>query len=289
MPRKLLLFAGTGVLLAAVFFGIQIYASTVAEKKVDETLAKVSALVDIDYGKVSFELIGMDVRISDVRIAPVNSGSKTRISEVVIRGIDDKSEVPAFLSLSCRGIEIDARQLKGASERLKELGYPDTLLCSLDIDYRYDRERKELTVERLAIGARDAGELDIRLQLANVNLDPKEAIGLLFTYPQIMVAGARIRYKDQSLAQRLMELKAREEKSTLKDYRNGLIRSVDQQIEREKDDFARGALIEVKRFIDDPRTLSLSVSPAKPQPVGRIMRANGAKDLVKLLNIEISP
>ncbi|MEA3415777.1 MAG: hypothetical protein U9R02_06425, partial [Thermodesulfobacteriota bacterium] len=70
-------------------------------------------------------------------------------------------------------------------------------------------------------------------------------------------------------------------------FKKSLIKNVETKIVKEKDDFTKKALIEIKEFLEDPEEFSISASPPKPYPFGRIMRTNDPKDVIKLLNIHI--
>jgi hypothetical protein len=287
MKKMHLIAIGAAVVLAAAYFGIQAYASRQAEKKLDQQLSKFAGVLDVEYRRVDADLIGRSVRISDVRLGSPGEDRKTRIAEIVVRDFDDTAEIPARLSLACRGIEIDLRHLRAEKARLQRLGFGDTLEGSFDIDYRYDSTQKELAVRKLAFGIRDAGEIEFSLRLGNIDLDPRQAIGLLFTYPQILVHEAKACYRDASLVPRLFKLRAENENTTTEESTAALIRGIDQEMAREKDEFTRQALAQVKRFIENPRSLSVSASPEKPQPVGRLLRVKAPGDLVRLLRVEI--
>ncbi|MCD6185785.1 MAG: hypothetical protein J7K84_08375, partial [Deltaproteobacteria bacterium] len=99
------------VVLIAIYIGIKTYASNVAEENVNNAIAKAANFADIDYKKVSIDLPGMDVRISDIFISPVNTTKKIKIDEIIIHDIDGKSDIPAFLSIACNGIALRFKDL----------------------------------------------------------------------------------------------------------------------------------------------------------------------------------
>ena len=281
----------TGICIAAVliaiYLGTKMYASNVAEEKINETIAKASSFADIDYKKVSVDLLGMDVRISDILISPVNAEEKIKIDEIIIHDIDGESDIPAFLSISCNGIELNIKDLGENAKELKALGYNDKIMINLNADYAYDKEKKELNIKKTGIGADGAGEMSVSFRLGNINLDMKEIALLFFTFPQAILHEAKIKYEDDSLAERLMTLEAQNEQTNLKDFKNALIQKLEKEIENETDDFIKKALSEIKNFIEDPEELSISASPSKPYSLGRILRDDDPKKLIKLLNIQI--
>lgn len=275
------------VVLIAIFIGLKMYAANVAEAKVNEAIAKTANFADIEYKNVSVDLIGMDVRISGILVSPADAKEKIKIDEIIVYDIDDKSDIPTFLSIACNGIELNMDELGEDAKQLRELGYNDKMMVNLNVSYAYNKEKKEIDIKKIVIGADEAGEINVSFRLGNISLEPEEIAGLLFTFPQVIFHEAKIEYSDDSLAERLMKLGAQEQQIAIEDFKKFLIENVETEIAKEKDDFTRKALSEIKAFIEDPEKLSISASPEKPYPFGRVMRTDDPKDVVKLLNIQI--
>ncbi len=275
------------VVLISIYTGVKMYASNVAEGKVSEAIAKAVNFADIDYKNVSVDLLRMDVRISDILVSPTDSKKKLKIDEIVIHAIDDKADIPTFLSMSCNGIELNMDELGEDAKQLRELGYNDKMMVNLNVDYAYNKEKKEIDINKISIGADEVGDIKISFRLGNISFEPEEIAGLLLTFPQVIFHEAKIEYDDDSLAERLMKLGAKEKKVALEDFKKSLIENVETEIAKEKDNFTKKALSEIKAFLEDPEEFSISASPSKPYPLGRIMRTGDPKDVVKLLNIYI--
>lgn len=287
MSKKQITGIGIAVVLIAIFIGIKMYAANVAEAKVNEVIAKAANFADIDYKNVSVDLIGMDVRVSDILVSPADAKEKIKIDELVIYDIDDKSDIPSFLSIACNGIELNMDELGEDAKQLRELGYNDKMMVNLNVNYAYDKEKKEIDIKKIGVGADEAGEINVSFHLGNISLELEEIAGLLFTFPQVIFHKAKIEYDDDSLAERLMKLGAQEQQISIEDFKKSLIENVDKEIAKEKDNFTKKALSEIKAFLEDPEKFSISASPEKPYPFGRIMRTDDPKDVIKLLNIQI--
>jgi len=287
MTKKQITGIGIAVLLIAIYFGVKMYASNVAEDKVNEAIAKAANFADIDYKKVSVNLLGLDLRVSDILVSPAGSKEKIKIDEIIIYDIDDKADIPTFLSMSCNGIELNIKDLGEKAKELRKLGYNDKMKVNLNVEYTYDKEKNELDIKKLGMGADEAGEISVSFRLGNINLVPEEIAGLLFTFPQVVFHEAKIQYVDDSLVERLMKVGAEKTQTNVNDFKEALIQEVEKEIEKEKDDFTKKALNEIKEFLEDPEEFSISASPSKPRPLGRIMRVDDPKDLIKLLNIQI--
>lgn len=287
MNKKQIAGIGIAVLLIAIYSGIKTYSSNIAEEKVNEAIAKAVNFADIDYNKVSVDLLGNDVKISDIIVSPADTEEKLTIDEIIIHDIDDKAEIPTFLSISCNGIELKMEDFGEEAKNIRELGYTDKIMLNLKVEYAYDEVKKELDFKKISLGADDVGKISFGFRLGNISLEPDEIAGLPFNFEQIIFHEAKLKYEDDSLAERIIKLGAKEQQTNVKDFKKFLIQEVETEIEKEKDDFSKKALNEVKEFIEDPEEFSISASPSKPYPLGRIMRIEDPKDVLRLLNIQI--
>ena len=84
-----------------------------------------------------------------------------------------------------------------------------------------------------------------------------------------------------------MKLGAQKGQTNVKDFKKSLLQKLEKEIKKEKDDFTKKALVEVKEFLEDPEEFSILASPSKPYPIDRIMRVEDPKDVISLLNIQI--
>ena len=123
MIKKLIAGIGLALALFAVYWGIQMYASNAAEAKVNEVIAKNASIVDVDYKKVSVDLLRTDVHLFDILVSPVNAKEKISIDEIIISDFDDQSDIPSFLSMTCNGIGLNINDLGKNAHKLRALGY----------------------------------------------------------------------------------------------------------------------------------------------------------------------
>lgn len=285
MNKKLVLRVCAVIALLGIFMGVKMVASNFAEKRVNETIAEVSDFVKIEYQRVDVDLVRFDFHLSDVLISLVGTEEKVKVAKIVIKKLDHQSDIPTFLDVAVKGIEI--RQLKKNSMTIRELGYDDDLLLNFHFNYRYDKQKKELNVKKISVGADGAGQLEIQFRLGDIDLNTRNIIAILFAYPRILIHDVKVVYKDSSLVERLMKFGARKENQDVKEYKNDLLQKIKEEIEKEKNDFNKTALIAIKNFIEDPRKLSISAAPESPQPLKGIIDVDKPKDLIQLLNIRI--
>lgn len=275
------------IVLIAFYFGLKSYTNHVAEQRVNEVIAKAAPMVGIDYGKVTVALLSRNVTISDIVVSSLETPDRLKIDEIILRDFDDESDVPVFFNGSIKGMEVGLDMFGDAAQDIRELGYTQSLLFNTDIDYRYDEKNKDLNIKKIAVSANDVGELSLNLKLGNIDFDPDEMLGLLFTYPQLLIHDAKIDYRDDSLIQRTLQYSARKNGIQVKELKEQLFEMLQAEIDNEKDKFTKNALKAVKKFIEKPEKFSISVSPSKPTPVGRIFSAKDPNDLIEMLDIQI--
>ena len=287
MIKKRVAGIGVALILVAIYSGAKMYASNVAEAKVNEFIAKAANYADIDYKKVSVDFMGMDVRISGILVYPLNVKEKISIDEIIISDFDDQSDIPSFLSMTCNGIGVNINDFGKSAKNLRALGYNEKLMVNLTTNYTCDKEKEELNIQKLSIGADEVGKMSVGFRLSNISLDPEQIAMLLFHFPQVVFHEARIEYHDDSLVERLIMIGADRQKVSPEDFKAALIRDIEKEMAKGKDAFFQNVMIEVKKFLTDPDEFSISASPSQPQPLGKIMRINNPKDFIKLLNIHL--
>jgi hypothetical protein len=283
MKKTHIIGIGATIIIGFAYVGTKMYASSIAEEKLDIAIANLVNYVDVDYRNVSVDLLGFDVHVSGIVVSAINSEDKINIDEIVIFDFDKESDIPFFLHIALNGIQIPIDQI----EAVKKLGYDDYMLLNADIEYDYNKNEKEIVLNRIQVGADGVGDIEISLRLSNIDLNPENILAFLFTYPQIMLHNATIMYRDDSFIERLMKLQAETQDRNVTEMKDDIITIIEHTIEEEEDDFTKKVLTEIRKFVDSPEQFSISIEPIKPLPLGRIMRTKNPKDLIRILNIKI--
>ncbi|MBF0430227.1 MAG: hypothetical protein HQK83_03035 [Fibrobacteria bacterium] len=274
-------------ILVGGYIGAQKYASGLAGEKIDKALVGLAKHAEVEYESVNVNLLNQSVRLSNVVVTPAKTKEKVNIKEIIISDIDKDSKVPSFLDISCKGVKYAEKRVGKDSGRMKELGYDENLTFDFATKYHYDKKAKEINIEKLKMGAQNAGHLDISLKLGNVDLSPEKMKDALGTYPKFILHNAKIGFNDDSLIERLMVLMAKNQKKTVAQIKDEGIQNIEKQIEKEEDEFIKNALLEIKSFMKDPKKITISINPENPMPIGRAFTAGAPKDIIKLLNVKI--
>jgi hypothetical protein len=272
----------------ASYFGLKAYADGEAEKKVQSAIGKAAFYADITYGDVSFDLFGSNTRIEGLRVTPVGGSGSTEIDEVVIYDIDGTDEELRRLHMAVNGIHLSVEDAGGeeAEEMLRELGY-DEIMAAMELDFEYEREEQEFTLRELSYRAEKMGAITLSCRLGNFELPGQgDFLSLLFMFPTILVHSAELRYEDDSLVPRLEKSFAEGQGMDVESYVAEITGGLEEEMEREKDELTREAMKAVRDFIKKPDTITVTISPEKPVPLGRLQRMEPG-ELTELLNLRI--
>lgn len=264
MKKKLWLLIAV-LLLLLVYFGIKTYASNIAEKEIDKLLDKISEFVSVSYQSVGVDLFRLDVSISDMVVTPgFDTTQHMVIDDIIIRDIDTKSEIPAYMSISVHGVELEIDAYEELSG-LEKLGYRDALLVDFGLDYVFAND--ELSVTDLFLGIDDLGELRVDVRLGNLPIQRSGILNVLFSYPEILLHELEIELDVVPLVERYIESGAEDLNISEAEFTSKAIEAIDQDIKNagSKDNLLYiSYLVMKKNYIDEPDELSISMAPAPP-------------------------
>ena len=286
MKKKLWLLIAV-LLLLLVYFGIKSYASNIAEKEIDKLLDKVSGFVSVNYQSVGVDLFRMDVSISDIIVTPgYDRKQHIVIDEIIIRDIDDKSEIPAFMSILIHGVELKIDEYEQFSG-LEKLGYRDELIVDFGLDYVFAND--ELSVTDLFLRIDDLGELSVDFRLGNLSIQQSGIFKLLFTYPEILLYELQIELDAVPVVERYIESGAEELNISEAEFKSKAIEAIEQDIKNagNMDNVLYiSYLVLKKNYLDEPDELFISMSPTSPyQQLGQIQ--NLSLEELDYLNLRI--
>jgi hypothetical protein len=288
MHKKVLAGIAAVVVLIGLYFGVTMYASNMAAKQVDIAIARMGPGISATYKNVSYNILNKHVTIDDVVIMAPGSPQPMHIKQMLVKNLDQTSPTPAFMAMDFKGIVIDLKGL-GQDAAAVELGYADTLSCDLGIDYTYARDKKDLDLKKISVTVKDAGTLNLSLRLGNIDIDPNQAVALLFTYPRVLLQQASLTYRDDSLMDRLLKAEAKKTGCDVAAVKQKLTRDADAALSGQNNELLVAALTAVKQFINKPKELSISATPATPVSLGQIGEAATPDAVSRMLNLQIKP
>ena len=268
------------------YFGTKVYIEKNMEKKVNKTIQKAAYFIDVDYEKVQVDLIGFVVHIKGITISAPGKEQKAKIDDFIIYDIDGKNNFPYYLHIALKGIDMGVENLGDQAERLKELGY-ENVKANMELDYKYDENNKEIYLNTLSSGAEDLGKINLKFHLGNIDLGSKNIAATFLNFSQVLLHNAELSYADDSFVSRLIESVAKEQGMGVDDFVGMISESIDNEISKEKDEFTKEAMESFKKFVKNPDNISISISPEKPLPIGRLKGKKDPKEIIRLLNAKV--
>jgi len=277
---------GVGAVAIGLYAGVSSYTSKVAEAKVNDFIAEVDDAAIIEYGKASVNLMGANLTISDVTVAPTDAPDQiVNIDKIVIREFDDKSDFPTVFDASVKGIKVNANQASTAmvTPFLAQAGYGESLSLNLDTKYTYNKTAGEITLEEFRLGADDFGYFEVTMKLGN--FDPEAT-----TNDDLMLHAAEIVYQDDSFVENLLASMAAQSNQDVTQFKTQLTSGIAQNAQffvPADSPTAMAAVDEAVAFIQEPKGFSISVQPQQPIRVSELSAAGDPEAAMEMLNLEI--
>lgn len=277
MRRMILI--GIAVLLAAlvaVFAVAQTRANRRAAGLVDEAIANAVSLAEIQYEKASANLFTGDLSVKGIEAFLGGSRDRLTADALVLHKYLKNSRDPG-LSLDLKGLSADAGAsfFGGAGAALKKMGYA-RMSADARCLFRYNAAFSTLEVEDLAINIEDLGKAEAGFSISNLRFgkDNEPSLTDLAHLGDVLadaaIGSSRFVYEDISFFNRLLALRAHEENKTESAVKEEEMNDIRRRILNERDPEAQARLMALKRFVDDPRRISVILDPEKPVPIQKL-------------------
>ncbi|PKH06737.1 hypothetical protein [Moritella sp. Urea-trap-13] len=282
--------------LAASYAGGKIYMTDKVATQLDAKIIEIQPMIDIKYGDISVEPITQKIQLRDVVLSPADgSESPITINEITVNKFDTSSDFPAALDLALNGISISIDDIEPQTAMLlQELGYKDNMLISLATKYTYVNNVMDW---QFNLSAQDMGKMEYSLNIANFEFDPQQPVSLLFAYPNFQLNAAEFTYTDKSFVERLFKQEAQSSDISVEELKQHMsdkisallaadIENKNNELSEEQIKLASSATEAFIKFINDPKSITISVNPEQAVTLGEITQTqNDPAKLISLLNM----
>ncbi len=174
------------------------------------------------------------------------------------------------------------------SETFKELGHVSVTM-DFDLSYAFDQDKNTFELKDLSLTLRDMGSLGLGMKLNNVDL--QDLVSTEGASAMTMALDSiELRYQDKSLFEQLIKGTAKEEGKTVEQVKAEAEAALAEEIAvavAEDNQFAVDALDQVREFLRNPGTLSISVKPDRPVGLLGLLDVENTADVISRLNIRI--
>ena len=271
--------------LVNAYFSFTRSASNTARDRLDAAIAKSGG--KFIYKDIFYNILTQNIIISHVSIQPPGAESFINIDEIVVRRIDLKNSIPHFLYCDIKGLKLDPTTFGNTgAATFASLGYTGPLSCDISTNYNFTFDKSQFTLQSLYT-AKDVGSLRMDVSFGNIDFDAKQLPQTLALASNITLLQAEIAYVDASLLARLLKLEAAEKGVDVPTLKTTLAGQAEAFLEQKQLPHTTSVVTALKQFIENPRQLTISLTPAMPVPLGEIGRAGSPEAVDRLLSLEV--
>ncbi|BCS89375.1 hypothetical protein [Pseudodesulfovibrio sediminis] len=267
------------------WFGLQWFVNSEVKKELDTAVSHTTGLT-LTYADLSVDILEKQVVLKDVATT-LPSGVPLTADEVRIIAFDQLHEVPHFATLKARGLTIpNTPKLFGDyAQPMTALGIAD-FAGDTQLDYTYHPDDNVLEIKSFSFNDPKLGFMKLRGSLNNIDLDEmraEQSVG-------VGIKDVRLTFTDNELMNILTADWARKmgmSRETTLDRISTELDGLARYAGKQDNQNARDVMLGLKRFLNDPGTLSVSATPKKPVPVLYFFMGRDIFDNLQLLNLKI--
>jgi hypothetical protein len=239
--------------------------------------------------------------------ADKEKGSPVVIKEVEVSDMVMSGDICVKSTSNIRGITIDSKNLnKKDREEFKQLFSSDTLQIDGVLHHDYAAEKKELQ-ERILINTKGLGELTLNLRLGNLDYTKfaskdwkknKDPLQMLTVAAEWSIINLELAYKNAGLVENILKFAAQKKGQDATELVQTTLQQLDEAKQLTKmlgnlppqvESSLHAGVDALKKFIQQPKSLKLTIAPAKPVVIGSIMgAANNPGKFLQELNISLT-
>jgi hypothetical protein len=278
--------------LLVFYFGFKFFIEKSAKTEIDREIAKVSSYAEIRYQDVEVEIFKPHIWIQNIHIVPRLWKDKIIIDDLIFYRPKGREGIPEALHFKLMGIRLDPKQADSfLKPYMDDMGIPNSS-AHLECNFLYDAENSILDINRLKIGAENIGEAELKLRIENFKFSgvesiPNNIVVFLAMVSGVSIAGAEIKYKDDSLLDKIYTYGARESKQPVAAYAKRLAISIERIIQNETDPQTKTILQAFRDFLISPDKIHIIIKPKRPVSFLSLYLVREPKKWIQLLNVNV--
>lgn len=267
------------------YFGLIWFVDSEVETEFNAAVDGVAGLT-VQYGDLAVDIIGQAVVLEDVE-AVLPQGQRVAAQRVVIKAFDQIHPVPHFLSATAEGVVLDASEANFGTlaSALKCMGY-ETVSGDVSLTYKFHPDTNTLTLTNLNVHALDMMDVELSASVDRLDLDAVRVEKLV----GVRLVQADLELVDRSFVERLVALGAQQTGMAAGQMREMCAVELDVLAEmaaKSKNPEAENVLRGIKRFSQDPGTLSMTIRPEEPVPFLYLFMGRNIYDNLRLLGVTV--
>lgn len=288
-PPQVKRLAVIGIVLI-IIIGYVLITKAILHDKLDAVLSQ-TAPGTVTYEDASLNPWTMSVDLEDVKIH-TPGGKYLLIHEVEVNSLDTKHKIPRYVDIELEGITARTANMHNPmmADILRQLGYKK-LTSNIKLHYVYNKQNKVLNIKEMSWNIKNAAQISYHLKLSDVSSLADLMMQLQLAPQTVKIASLSIKYKDESLANRIFKLLAQHSGVSVSDFKNHLIQKLQNSLQAaQQNNQELGVQFnkELISFVKDPDELKISMRPNKPISIFELQNSNNPNKMLKQLHFRIS-
>lgn len=273
------------VFVAVCYFGLTWFVDSEVKKEFNETMAGIEG-VTLSYDDIGMDIWAQCVQLTDVAVT-FPQGQHLTADEVNIIAYDQMHQVPHFMTATAKGVTLEADPVNvGEWSRTMQALDLGTIKGDLTLDYAYDFEDDVLTLKALNLAVPGVGDMAVSGELDSLELEMfrvEKILGLRFR-------DLRLRFVNGSFMDTLMRESGKWLNMPKEDARNqicGELTAMADYAAKDKNIVAEDALRGLRRYVNDPHTVTITATPPEPVPFLYFFMGRDFYDNLRLMNVKV--
>ncbi len=284
---KRLTFIGIVIL---IIVGYMLITKAILHDKLNAVLAGTTPGM-ITYEDASLNPWTLSVDLQNVKIHAAD-GKNILIKEVEVNSLDTKHKIPRYMDIELEGITAHTANMRNpiAAGILQQLGYK-SLTSNIKLNYVYHKQDEFLNIKDMSWNIEHAGKISYRLKLADVKSLPSLMMQLQLAPQSVKITSLSIKYKDESLANRIFKILAQHSGISVSNFKNHLIQRLQNNLlaaKQNNQELGKQFNKKLISFIKDPDELKISMKSNKPISIFELQNSNNPNKMLKQLHFHIS-
>ena len=271
------------IFVAVCYGGLVWFVNHEVTKGLEQAVADTPGLT-LTYADLSVSISDHSVTLTDIA-ATLPGGQSLTADTLRITSFDQRNPVPHYASGQATGVVMDTTFANFGTwaAPLRAMG-KTTVSGDVSLDYRFDPDTRELTVNALTVSEDELGEVVISATTDQLDLNAlrmEKLVGLRITRADLTLT-------DRSLMERMVRSAARGLSTSEADARASIsaeLTAMADYAEQDGNPVAEDVLRAIRRFVNEPGTITLSARPAEPVPVLYFFMGRDFYDNLRLLNV----
>ncbi|WP_319541028.1 hypothetical protein [uncultured Pseudodesulfovibrio sp.] len=280
---KFLISFGVFVVICAV--ALNWFVHSEVRKELDRTVASTPGL-SLTYADLSVSIFEHTVTLNDVT-ATLPSGQHVTADNLRITDFDQRNPIPhhAHVTATRLSCAVTPENFGSWSEILQKSGV-DSIVGNVELNYSYDTTNGILTLKTLSMDDPKLGHAELACAVDRIDLNDMRMEQLL----GLRLDNATFRFTDRTLIKTVVrnwsEVMNTSETLTVSSIQRELAGLAEHAASKENT-VAEDAMLGLRRFMGDPASIAVSLTPTEPVPVLYFFMGRDIFETMQLLNMEI--